>query len=74
MMKVNSDATTDVHKNAFAFGVIVRNYERDIKVSICSGPLPIQHPTIVEALALIRIMQLCSTMEFSKAIFEGDCL
>lgn len=55
-----------------SLGVIIRDSIGDGQVSLCCNIESLLQPTLVEALVLRRVMNLCTDLGFSRVIFERN--
>ncbi|KAF5459077.1 hypothetical protein F2P56_023065 [Juglans regia] len=73
-VKVNWDAAFKANQRKMGAGVVVRDEEGNVQVSLCMPKDCIQSAVIAEATALWRALCLCAELNIQKAVLEGDSL
>lgn len=67
----NWNASVDSH--AIGIRGVVRNSEREVLASFNIPHTIVYSPKVVDAIVLIKTMQLCLEMRFIQVWFEGNC-
>ncbi|XP_042958163.1 uncharacterized protein LOC122293740 [Carya illinoinensis] len=73
-VKVNWDATLNIKEGRMGIGVVIRDENGDVMVSLCSQKRNVQDPLVAELQALRQAMKLCANLNITEVIFEGDAL
>ncbi|XP_041016205.1 uncharacterized protein LOC121258730 [Juglans microcarpa x Juglans regia] len=73
-VKVNWDAAFKADQRRMGAGVVIRDKEGNVQVSLCLPIDYVQSVVVVEVAALWRALCLCVELNIHKAIFEGDSL
>ncbi|XP_018812812.2 uncharacterized protein LOC108985100 [Juglans regia] len=73
-VKVNWDAAFKANQRKMGAGVVVRDEEGNVQVSLCLPKDCIQSTVIAEATALWRALCLCAKLNIQKVVLEGDSL
>lgn len=73
-VKINWDAALGLEKKRMRMGVVVRDEEGEVLVSLCKAREGIRNPTLAELYALWRALKLYAELNWAKAIFEGDAM
>jgi ribonuclease HI len=71
-IKLNWDAATDHQNGLMGVGLVARDSRGQVQVSLCHFMPYLTDPTVAEAFAARRGVELCSAMGFTAVIFEGD--
>lgn len=73
VVKINIDASFNVHSNKACAGVIARDFKGNILFGI-TKKLPTTSPLLIEALALREAVAVASSFRVTKVLFENDNL
>lgn len=71
-IKLNWDAAMDHQNGLMGVGLVARDSRGQVQVSLCHFMPYLTDPTVAEAFAARRDVELCSAMGFTAVIFEGD--
>ncbi|XP_042968074.1 uncharacterized protein LOC122301061 [Carya illinoinensis] len=74
VVKINWDAAYDSKSKRMGIGVVVRDAEGEVLVSLCKTSLHSVSVAATEADALWRALILCTELNIGEAILEGDAL
>lgn len=72
-IKANQDAALTSQYAITGLGGIFRDSNREILASFCNIHPLVTCPTLTEALALRKCMQICLDLGFNNIAFEGGC-
>ncbi|XP_042974665.1 uncharacterized protein LOC122306301 [Carya illinoinensis] len=73
-VKVNWDAALKIKEGRMGIGVVIRDENGDVMVSLCSQKRNVRDPLVAELQALRQAMKLCADLNITEVIFEGDAL
>ncbi|XP_042962682.1 uncharacterized protein LOC122296954 [Carya illinoinensis] len=73
-VKVNWDAALKIKEGRMGIGVVIRDENGDVMVSLCSQRRNVRDPLVAELQALRQAMKLCADLNITDVIFEGDAL
>ncbi|XP_042984282.1 uncharacterized protein LOC122313374 [Carya illinoinensis] len=74
VVKVNWDAAYELKNKKMGLGVVIRDGEGEVLVSLCKPSSYSVSAAVAEAEALWRAMLLCIELNFGEVVFEGDAL
>jgi hypothetical protein len=74
VVKVNWDAALDKDTKMMGVGVIVRDERGDVLATLCTTIPFVTDPTIAEAIAAWKAVELGCELGFQRVILEGDAL
>lgn len=73
-VKVNWDAAMNSEKKRMGLGVVVRDEEGEVLLSLCNPMEGLSNSATAELYALWEPLKVCAELNWAKAIFEGDAL
>ena len=73
-VKLNWDAAYDKTAQQMGAGIVMRDSEGEVLVSLCVSKLNVGSPFVAETVALWRALTLCEELNVWEAVFEGDAL
>ncbi|XP_041003875.1 uncharacterized protein LOC121249222 [Juglans microcarpa x Juglans regia] len=73
-VKVNWDAALDSEKKRMRLGVVVRDEEGEVLLSLCKLMEGLSNSATAKLYALWEALKVCAELNWTKAIFEGDAL
>lgn len=74
IIKLNWDASINLQQNRMGIGVIARNHEASPLAMLCARTEFVSDPTIAEAIAAWRAVELAMKLGFCFITLEGDAL
>ncbi|XP_042977200.1 uncharacterized protein LOC122308072 [Carya illinoinensis] len=73
-MKANWDAVLKLEEGRMGVGVVIRNENGDLMVSMCSQKHNVCSPLVAELQALWCALQICTDLNLTEVVFERDAL
>ncbi|XP_042972836.1 uncharacterized protein LOC122304642 [Carya illinoinensis] len=73
-IKANWDATLKIEKGRMGAGVVIRNENGDLMVSVCSQKQNVCSSLVAELQALWCALRICAGLNLTEVVFEGDAL
>ncbi|XP_042939565.1 uncharacterized protein LOC122274608 [Carya illinoinensis] len=73
-IKANWDATLKLEEGRMGAGVVIRNENGDLMVSVCSQKQNVCNPLVAELQALWCALRICADLNLTEVVFEGDAL
>ncbi|XP_035547368.1 uncharacterized protein LOC118348906 [Juglans regia] len=73
-VKVNWDGSLDAEKKRKGVGIVVRDGNGEVLISLCGSDVGFCSPAVAELQALWRALKLCAELQWNKVIFEGDAM
>lgn len=71
-LNVNQDVTILSNMNATGFGVITRDVDGEVIVTLCNSFNQAMKPEVAKAMALQKSIMFARDVDLSYVIFEGD--
>ncbi|XP_040998224.1 uncharacterized protein LOC121244278 [Juglans microcarpa x Juglans regia] len=73
-VKANWDAALDMEAKRMGMGIVIRDEEGEVLVSVCDVRNHVDHPAIAESWALWKALEICNKLALSRVTFEGDAV
>ncbi|XP_040998143.1 uncharacterized protein LOC121244182 [Juglans microcarpa x Juglans regia] len=73
-LKLNVDEAMFGDQNSAGVGVILRDHNGDVVVACSKSERKVSYAEFIEAIALLRGLQLCAQWGVPKVLLETDCL
>ncbi|KAF5461926.1 hypothetical protein F2P56_017985 [Juglans regia] len=72
LYKLNFDAAVDLKNRRIGIGIVIRDSNGEVMVTVCSRKDHVISPFIAECQALKRSIDLCKELGFGAVMMEGD--
>lgn len=74
VVKVNWNVALDPKSKIMGLGIIIRDDEGEILVSVCANRRHVTQSALAKCYALWRAIEVCNDLAFQNVILEGDAL
>ncbi|KAF5461785.1 hypothetical protein F2P56_017856 [Juglans regia] len=71
-VKADWDAALDMEAKRMGMGVVIRDEEGEVLVSVCDVRNHVDHPALAESWALWKALEICNELALLRLTFEGD--